>query len=212
MVAPEQWVRNNAYHVGDRTLSPQVPPDQGLAFSTPSTNPGLTFSAPTELSNLSQTSSGHRCYHPGCKSAANAKVFNTRSDLRKHARIHIPKDQRPYPCDMCAYRAYDTRDLDRHTRAHDGMSVVCHTCGTKVADRTDALLKHQRTKRCILSSPTTPSQSAGMSPASGIASEVQCLALGMESPSPSPRVDLTEPAVGLISGPLWTTVLKRGLS
>jgi hypothetical protein len=52
---------------------------------------------------------GYRCGKGSCE-----KLFDSQAQCTKHRRIHLPYDQRPYPCSRCELGFVESRDLRRH--------------------------------------------------------------------------------------------------
>lgn len=67
------------------------------------------------------------------------------SDMRRHQRIHVPEEQRPYGCDYCRRRFWHPKDRRRHLRSvhHVGPAPDrCPGCG-RTFDRPDNLRRHR---------------------------------------------------------------------
>ena len=56
---------------------------------------------------------GFPCDIDGC-----VQTFDRQSDLTKHKKYHIPKDQRPFPCRSCERALLFPKDLRRHEETH----------------------------------------------------------------------------------------------
>lgn len=68
---------------------------------------------------LPRTSKGYACKQPACK-----KRFDTRAQMNKHYRSHIPDNQRNFKCSNCRKGFNDARDLKRHVEGKNGCKAT----------------------------------------------------------------------------------------
>lgn len=76
-----------------------------------------------------------RCLNPGCP----AKPFDTRAQMNKHRRSHIPEFLRRFRCAQCGKGFNDARDLKRHVdRKTKCFSETAHSNDQSRSNRDDA--------------------------------------------------------------------------
>ena len=88
--------------------------------------------------------------------------------FRKHQKVHIDKDKRPYPCIYCDTKFLDQRDLDRHVQSSHNTAPRSNKCpvsncefASKGFFRTDKLKQHMRRRHHSTSTPSISSQATG---------------------------------------------------
>lgn len=98
----------------------------------------------TPATSRSRTSAGYggflSCDHDDC--IESELTFDTPSDLTHHQRIHIPEEERPYPCSQCAKRFNFPKEQRRHELLHGTKVFVCPVCSAKTYTRPDNRNRH----------------------------------------------------------------------
>jgi len=79
------------------------------------------------------------CPFTGC-----GKKFNREFNLKEHIRIHNPRRNKEFVCQMCNEKFYSSSVLSRHINSiHEDEKFYCKNCGKKF-NRKDALHRHEK--------------------------------------------------------------------
>lgn len=163
----EDWVDQYPQSGGQLHLPPSTyttsNPDGPLfselgegTFSQPTSNAsyGTGPSQPSIDGNISQADIDEAakgrppyvCPGPTCK----ISPFNIASVMKKHARIHLPKDNRPFPCETCIPPCGETFVDSRMRTRHYNLfaKIKSYQCGACDAHfgRPDHLKRHQKSQ------------------------------------------------------------------
>lgn len=138
-----EWVRTTHTTGFDHRLR-SVAPD-GI---TPS-NVGSTQSYNGPLPSA-QRSRLYRCGYRRGDGPECGEQFVRPSDLKHHARKHVPMESRPYPCHKvgCKMRFHCPREVRRHEETHRGENRQKHQCDLchEHLSRDDNLARHMQNK------------------------------------------------------------------
>lgn len=105
----------------------------------------------------SQSIRPYYCDYEECK--LRDRAWDTISELKKHQRVHMPKEQRPHACAECGRRFHYTKDVKRHMQANhnEKMPVTCPFCNRELS-RDDNLQRHITTLHDNLQTPGSTEQ------------------------------------------------------
>lgn len=164
-IRAEAWITGHSYHPGDRfplMRYPNTGPEPAIQHSVSG-----TATSPSSVS--SQRTGPFYCDYEDCKQRD--KVWYTRSEFKKHQRIHLPTDQRPHGCPNCVRRFQYPKDVARHMRAkhQGGTPVTCQHCN-KVLSRDDNLQRHMERLHGVMPTPNSAAQTPSTAVESSVAS------------------------------------------
>lgn len=118
------WLYNENLYEDPQSIPGTANEGYNAGFNAGYSSAGSSASASSHLSGSSIGSStsrrrqrrtihGFQCKTEGCGAA-----FDRSCDLVHHQRIHIPYEERPYPCGRCQQRFLYPKDLRRHEKKH----------------------------------------------------------------------------------------------
>jgi uncharacterized Zn-finger protein len=126
--------------MGGKPYSQEGTPEQGDKVPAPHSNDNQSSNS---IGEPSFVDGAWQCPYPGCHA-----MLEEAKNIPRHLKLHLPYDERPYPCLLCDARYLDNTDLKTHIRvAHEKVPAGnCSKCGKAMAYRS-GLKRHEDTCR-----------------------------------------------------------------